>query len=69
MPVDPITPPDDETNPETPETGDGGTPAGCGCSGGTPGAGALLLVVAVAIPLRRRRAFCRVLKHARNLIQ
>ena len=56
VPSDPVTPPNDEDDPES--GGEEGTPAGCGCqsSGGAGGAvGGVLLVLGVALTVRRRR--------------
>jgi MYXO-CTERM domain-containing protein len=54
-PVDPETPPNDETDPES--GFDEGTPPGCGCAAdGGPGAGGALLAVLLLVALRRRRA-------------
>ncbi len=55
QPAAPVTPPDDETDPN----GGDGVPGGCGCStdGGQGGAaGGLLLALGVAFAVRRRRS-------------
>jgi MYXO-CTERM domain-containing protein len=57
VPTDPVTPPNDEDDPNS--GFDEGVPAGCGCASGAGGAGGamggLLLAMAVALGVRRRR--------------